>query len=375
MSIYLQRTTKGTTYGTYVIDRQIKNRRLKLVTGSDDLRTVKKMDLLIDDLKHWGYDDLIQKLADRRVTIRQLYQLHIAGKLHDPSVDTEVVLPLHETLYTWMESYRGWSESTRTTMTEFVNTMFKRTEKQIPNPTLEDIPTILRAYRIFCEENDSPRVYNLVRSCLYRFVRMTVGKTSPLYMKVADVEKLPDRPKQPQTSKTPQEIERLTKVLPLKYRQMVWTMCTLGVGWKEYQSITVRDDIKTKQVVIEGTKMDKKDQRRRRQVPLIYPPHPPSGTEKHFRKVLTKHAKKVRLDNLRIYTFRKCYANWLKESGIPDWRIEMYMGHQPKTQTQKYQTTEVWRWLIEDAEVMRKWLATQREKAHVSVNNAIIANA
>ena len=98
MSIYLQRTTKGTTYGTYVIDRQIKNRRLKLVTGSDDLRTVKKMDLLIDDLKHWGYDDLIQKLADRRVTNRQPYQLHIAGKLHDPSVDTEVVLPLDETL-------------------------------------------------------------------------------------------------------------------------------------------------------------------------------------------------------------------------------------------------------------------------------------
>jgi integrase len=94
-----------------------------------------------------------------------------------------------------------------------------------------------------------------------------------------------------------------------------------------------------------------------------------TGT-KDLRKALTDTSRKLRLDNVRIYTFRKCYANWLVESGIPQWRVEMYMGHLAQTQTQKYQTTEVFRWLAEDAEKMRSWLATQRPTRESHLNSA-----
>jgi integrase len=142
---------------------------------------------------------------------------------------------------------------------------------------------------------------------------------------------------------------------------MVWTMCTTGVGWTEYGQISSRTDIKNPRINIEGTKTDKKDERRRREVPLVYPPTPRLGSEKQVRKVLKAVSKKLRLQNVGIYTFRKCYSNWLVESGVPQWRVEMYMGHLPRSQTQKYQTTDTWRWLVEDGEKLRLYLEDKRK--------------
>ena len=108
--------------------------------------------------------------------------------------------------------------------------------------------------------------------------------------------------------------------------------------------------------------MDHKDGRRRREVPFVYPPTARVGSERQFRKILKATAETLRMENLNVYTFRKCYANWLVESGTPQWRVEMYMGHLPQSQTQKYQTTEVWRWLKEDGERLHKWLSEKRKQ-------------
>jgi integrase len=262
-----------------------------------------------------------------------------------------------------MSTYKDWTEKTRQTNQELIATMYKRIASEFVKPTLEDIPSVLRYYRDICEQKDTPRTFNLVRSVIHRFIRLKLGKQSEIYQKLTDIEKLSDKPKKPQTAKTPTQIERLTRALPEKYRGMVWTMCTTGVGWKEYGQIEVRADLKNPRVFIDGTKMDRKDMRRKREVPLIIAPTPRIGSEKTFRKVLTTTSKKLRIDNLRIYTFRKCYANWLVEAGVPQWRVEMYMGHQAQTQTQKYQTTEIWRWLSDDADRMRLWLESKRAQS------------
>jgi integrase len=361
MGIYFQKKPDGSPYGTLVIDRIVTGKRLKLVTGSKDKKTVRRMDDLIDELIDRGMDSHIKNLVEKRVTIRQFYELDLKGTLYNPLHDPEVVQPLLPTLQSWMVSYKGWNEKTRQGNKELITTMFRKLESQVSSPMIEDIPKILRLYRELCETEDHPRQYNLIRSVFHRFCRLRFGKSSNLFTQISDVEKLPDRPKNPQTSKTPGQIERLCRSLPEKYRGMVWTMCTTGVGWDEYGKMTPRDDLKQPRVRIEGTKMDRKDQRRRREVPFIYSPHPQVGSERQFRKVLSTVSKKLRMENVRIYTFRKCYSNWLGESGVPQWRVEMYMGHLPQSQTQKYQTTEVWRWLKEDGELLRKWIEEKRQ--------------
>jgi len=363
MGIYLQRVGDGRTYGTLVIDRVIRGHRLKVTTGTTDRRTARRMNDLIDELKNRGMDTQLQSLMERRVTIRQLYELDQRGELMDVGrFDPQLIQPLVTTIDRWATSYRQWSDKTRQSSKELLKTMFNRMSPQFPKPSVGDTPQLLRAYRVYCETNDIPRVFNRLRSVFHRFVRVTFGKTTTLYQQVNDVEKLFDRPKNPQTAKTPGQIEKLVRALPDKYRGMVWTMCTTGVGWDEYGKMTSRSDIKNPRVTIDGTKMDHKDGRRRREVPFVYPPTARVGSERQFRKILKATAETLRMENLNVYTFRKCYANWLVESGTPQWRVEMYMGHLPQSQTQKYQTTEVWRWLKEDGERLHEWLSEKRKQ-------------
>jgi integrase len=369
MGIYQQKTPgpNGTHYGTLVIDRVILGKRVKISTGSTDRKTVEKMNDLIDELVNRGMDHHLRNLSKGRsergrISIRQLYELYLRGKLYDPFHDPEIVQTLKPTLNEWVETYKNWSDKTRQGNKELLSTMFKKIGTKLEDPLIEDIPKILRIYRDICEKDDHPRQFNLIRSVLHRFIRLRFGKTSHLYTQTSDVEKLPDRPKNPQTAKSPGQIERLCRALPEKYRGMVWTMCTTGVGWTEYGQMTARADIKNPRVYIEGTKTDKKDERRKREVPLVFSPTPRVGSEKQFRKILSSVSKKLKMDNVRIYTLRKCYSNWLSESGVPLWRVEMYMGHLPKSQTQKYQTTDTYLWLIEDGEKLKKYIEENRTK-------------
>jgi integrase len=369
MSIYRNRDKQGKEYGGWILERTLLPRRnIKIFTGKTEKGTVKKMDSMVDDLRSSGRDDILQSILDDPYPsekFKQYFVVYLKGQLLNPHTNLETVKPLREPLETWMKTWKGWNDKTRKDMTEKMNVMFRLVGKDFPNPTIEDIPALLRQYKSICDQKDTPYIFRHVKSCFQRFVREKYGKSSDIFQKISDVEVLPiyKTSSNPSLSaKTPEQIDRLTKVLPPEYRQMVWTMCTLGVGWKEYQSYVVRDDIKTKRVIIEGTKMDRKDKRRRREVPYILPPHPPTCSEKWFYKILKRYGKKVRMD-VTVYSFRHSYSLWLRESGVPDWRVSMYMGHQPKTQTQSYQRSEVWKWLLEDGEKVRRYIDERLSKA------------
>lgn len=360
MGIYLQKRKDGSTYGTYVVDRVIKGHRLKLTTGTQDLRTATRMDDVIRLILDSGLDFHLKHLKERKVTLRQLYDLQQKGQLLNRFHNPEAAQPLEPALSKWIATYKGYSKGTRKGNTEFLGTMYKKLGAQFAKPLMEDIPKMLRKYRDICETRDRARTFNLTRAIFFRFLKLKMGKQSELHQQATDIEKLPDKPKNPQTAKTPEEIETLTAALRDKYRGMVWTMCTTGVGWLEYGQMTVNASAKPPHVHIAGTKMDRKDARRRRMVPFVLPTSSRVGSEKNFRKVLVATANKLGLNGTNIYTFRKCYANWLLEAGVPQWRIEMYMGHQPQNQTQKYQMTEVSNWLKDDAECLRSWIKAKR---------------
>jgi integrase len=285
---------------------------------------------------------------------------------HNTDKELQMVTPLRDDLLEWMRTYKDWSEKTRKDFTEKVTVLFRRTQNKFPNPTHGDIQSLLQEYRKQCEERNSPSTFRHVKNVFSRFVKSRYGKSHDLYLQLSDVESLrnptPDS-SGTRSSKSVEQIERLSKVLPSKYRPMLWTMCTLGVGWKEYESIEIKDDIKHKRVYVVGTKMDKKDRRRRREVPYVIPPHPPICTEKNFYKVLKQFGKKVRLD-ITTYSLRHSYSRWMEECGVPRWRVQMYMGHLPKNQTEQYQRGELWNHLVEDGEKLRKYIEIRRKTSH-----------
>ena len=374
MPIYLQTQKKG-TYGSYVIDRVIGGRRLKVATGTKDLRTARRMDDMIQQLLDRGMDEMVRSLLGagrkKKEKLRVFYEQDQRGTLYNPHNDPETARLLKPALDEWTTTYKkarpgdkfGWSDKTRKANKEFLATMYGKLGDRIPTSTVADIPKLLRLYSDICENEDHPRVFNLVHACLQRLLRVQFGKKSPLYTDVVDIEKLSDQPKHAQTAKTPAQIEKLCRIIPEKYRRMVWTMCTTGTGWDEYSKMTPRDDLKNPRIYIEGTKMDRHDKRRRREVPFIYAPAPQQGTERHFNKVLKAASRKLGFTDppITAYAFRKCYATWLRDL-VPEWRIEMYMGHAPTTQTRKYQKEEVWQWLRDDAAIIKSWIETEKTK-------------
>jgi len=367
MSIY-QDTRDGTTYGGWKIERVILGKRVRLSTVTKNRLVATKMETMLMEMKDYGRTDLLQRILNSEnpsKKMRDYYSLYEQRTLftHNTEKEIEMVTPLKEPLLEWMTTYKDWSEKSRKDFIEKITVLFKRTQKTFPSPTIGDIPLLLKEYRTQCEERNTPSTFKHVKNTFSRFVKTRYGKSHDLYTLISDIESLRTPIAEPtgtKSSKSVEQIERLSKVLPLKYRQMMWTMCTLGVGWKEYESIEIRDDIKHRRVYVVGTKMDKKDRRRRREVPYVYPPHPPVCTEKTFRKVLKQYGKKVRLP-ITTYSLRHSYSRWMEECGVPRWRVQMYMGHLPKNQTEQYQRGELWNHLLEDAQKLKQYIDDRRK--------------
>ena len=78
---------------------------------------------------------------------------------------------------------------------------------------------------------------------------------------------------------------------------------------------------------------------------------------------MQKHVKVV-----QPYDLRRTYSHWMEEAGIPQSRIEYYMGHAPSSQTAGYQRHNVEPYIREDggriegylAEIGREYLARVR---------------
>jgi len=359
MPIYRQ-TQKGRPYGNYFIDRLIRGRRIKLNTGTKDKKTAKEMDAVIDQLKTYGLDDKLELLITKRVSIRQLYYERNAGILLRPvEGNPEFTAPLRPTIEAWFQTYKNWSQQSRRNNTFLLNAFWERIENK--NPSVQDLPNILKEYRVKMEEADRRRTFTLTRAIFTKFFADKFGRVDKLYLQIKDVPNLSSKPKDPATAKTPAQIEQFVRHLKPHHANMVWFMCAHGLGWKEYAQSS-EGGKEHPRILIEGTKTDRHDGRRRREVPKVMDFVEQVGDGEHFAKVIRAAAKKARIGRVVPYTFRKCFSVWASEAGVPNWRVEMYMGHSPKTMTTRYQRHEIWGWLREDGSALRKYIEEERVK-------------
>jgi integrase len=130
---------------------------------------------------------------------------------------------------------------------------------------------------------------------------------------------------------------------------MAWTMAVTGMGNKEYWE-TPWHAFPPVHVYIEGSKREGRD----RIVPYVSPLTAPQMQPKAFAKKL-KAAAPV---GVTIYSLRRTFAVILANSGVPQARRAIYMGHgAPKDMTMWYEMSqEVEDYLREDSQRMREYL-------------------
>jgi integrase len=142
------------------------------------------------------------------------------------------------------------------------------------------------------------------------------------------------------------EFKSLRAGLSIAYSRMACGMAYTGMGWTEYMG---RWEWLPDRIQIHGTKRAGRD----RVVPVIEPMVRYERPYKAFREALSKAATEAGLPNVTPYDFRRTYAGWLEDAGIPRTRRRLYMGHGAKDVTDLYERREIDRYLAEDAERLK----------------------
>jgi len=189
------------------------------------------------------------------------------------------------------------------------------------------------------------------------FLRDTYNQYHPLYLAIAAIRPLTEDVKRKERAWSIPEVTAVTnKLIELgqpKVAASFWTMCLTGVGYDEYAKGITKEGVGLR---IVGTKMRRKDDRRNRIVPLIEEPAPLTLGEKRFRGWI----KKASDGKMLPYDGRRIYSRLLGEAGVRFEHIQVYMGHSPRTMTDRYSRSDMTEFLQADAERVRAFLLKKK---------------
>jgi integrase len=297
------------------------------------------MNAMIDVLRNSGRLDLLLAIRDGALTPLEVYS---AFRLNDLSQlpTADLMKPFPAAMTRWREGYPCSAHHRKSlAISEAGLARFAHSRT-----TVADAPRILSGYRHHCERTGHHRSFNLARSALQAFFRSTLGRHHRLWLEVASIQKLPEKPK-PGRPISPEQVRNLVTRLGHPYGAMAWSMAISGMGPGEYWD---RWEMRRDRVAIHGTKREGRD----RVVPLVGPILPPPIGYQAFRKRLAK----VSDGKTRPYDFRRCFAHWMEEAGVPRTRRRLYLGHGAKDVTDLYEVHDVTAFLAEDAARLGEYL-------------------
>lgn len=358
MAIYLQKLG-AKTYGSYVIDRIILQKRIKLSTYTKNRSIAVSMNNMITELMD-SHDEGLTLLVTKQTNLVDLHKWYKKGA--PTYINSEMHKSLGESLYKWSRIYSEWSDNTRKTNIKLIRSFLNNTDKT-NSYLVVDLPKALRAYRAISEEKSIAAQFNSTRSVLRRFARVSFGGKSELHQLIRDIEPIKAKPKNKLYALSPSQIWRICQQLNedkgAPFAEMVMTMCFSGIGWKEYGQSEAKADIKNPRILVRGTK----NTFRNREIPYVFFSNR-VGSESALLKAIQSAAKKQRItERVGVYSCRKCYSAWLANAGVPQYRIAQYMGHSAATMTERYQTAgALWQHFNEDAEKLSSYFNTEKVK-------------
>ena len=325
--------------GTPQIDRVFPQPigELRLASGTHDPQAFRDLNDMLTALcrsvpPRW---DVLQAIKARRIAPLHALSLYRMDRLEDvPSA--EVLPKLKPTLEAWLQE-KSYSPEYRASIRSTLNALLRIDSE----PTVGQLPALLRAYRDACKQESKPVQFNRAKAHVQAFVRDTLRKRHELYRDVTDVDTLPVEGQVLRRPQKPADLGELLAALPAVHRRMAWEMAATGMGPKEYWGEWEIRQLPP-HVHIKGTKRAN----RVRDVPLWAGELlGPQRSRSAFRGAWDRHMG----DRLRMYDLRRSFAVWMEEAGIPRSRRKNYLGHSAGDVTGLYERRELLAWLEEDA--------------------------
>lgn len=337
------------------IDIQIKGiGRIKKSAGTDDTKTRDAIKTMLLGFKTNGRWNLLQQVKDGIVSPMQLYSMHTTGQLQK-NVSASTLLPFPATAVKWIA---GYTDVKPRTQNEYRLMYLTLAKYGTAKATVADVPVMLNTMRKAYAKKDAARYFNMTRNAVRSYLGNTQGRFTDTYIQVTEVKPLREVNAPKGRARRIHEVYALKAVLKPEAFNTIWTMAVTGAGLAEFRNGL---SIQGAGVQIMGTKMDHKDGRRRRVVPhtneaILLLPH---LQVKALRMQLKPH-------DMQVYDMRRTFALMCQEAGIPRHRIEMYMGHVPKSVTDGYLEAEMHAFLVEDGKRLTTYIANHSQPIKIN---------
>ena len=319
--------------GTLVLDRTFKGvGRIKLASGTRDVKTFSMLDAMLTTLYDKGRIDLLVAIQKRTLAPMECWMHYREGQL-ERIAGADTLVPLGKAAAVWIKGKRASEGHKRN-----LKAAFKALGDQRPNATLADLPDLLRLYRSRCDQAQTPRVFNAAKAAARRLLRERLGNRAPLYLDVVGVQGLKERRKDGHPQTVAQAIA-IREALGKHHGPIWWAMCCTGMGPGELWG---RWAVEPEGIRVHGTKTSTRD----RLVPRVDFIARPTRQYRPFRIALAKQG-------VAPYDGRRTFAHWLEEAGIPRTRRRQYLGHTIGDVTDRYESHDVRPYLKDDGAQLR----------------------
>jgi hypothetical protein len=334
--------------GTLVLDRTFPGvGRIKRASGVTEPKFYQLLDAMLVTLYKGGRLDLLRAIKDGTLTPLEVWS-HFRLQDMDRLPRPETLKPFRKTALAWAQRYKGRRgqgihERHRYELVAKLRTLADCGPK---GATVAEAPALLLAYRAACEDEGTHRTFNYAKAALQAFLRATVGRRSPVYVAVADVEGLEVRKQARRAPHLPEDARALRERLGDEAGAIWWGMCCSGMGPTEFWG---RWETRPGLVLeVFGTKRAA----RHRRLPLVTALRRPGMTYGAFRRRLAA----VTDGALVPYDARRAFTHWMEQAGIPRTRRRAYLGHAIGDVTELYERHEVDRYLAEDGAALRGYV-------------------
>lgn len=343
--------------GSFVLDRRCgKVGRLKVASGTTDPRVHRQLNDMVSRLKAERRWDLLALLQRGLVKPLELFDALGRGTLGQlPTADD--VRPFLSAVERWIPQLDARPETR-----EQYERLLKRFGAQRVAATLADAPALLRSARAEALRSEKRTTYNRTRAALFSFLRDVLGPDHRITKEARQVSDLKTTPR-PGNPLTPEQVRAFAVVLG-KHASTMWSLVLTGMRRGEFWGER-KWSVSLDRVDIFGTK----SKAARRTVPLVYPIYPPTVGYWRFLRVLQQ----VTEGAVNVHDLRKTFASWCESAGIPQWRIDFYMGHARQGDLARlYQMPrDLTPVLREDAERLRGWLGDEPPEVKLTATGGV----
>lgn len=343
--------------GTLMIDRQFRGvGRICRASGTGDLKEFRAINALLSRLHSLHRSDFLAAVRDGLIHPLDLF-LQVERKGLD---SLDALASVAESIPARVR-WERWCEETQVANTrKMYHLSWRYLERFLPaDPTVGDLVPAL--VRLKAEMRDTAPTFNRTRASLQAFLKHTVGTKHEAYEALQGVPPLRERAKRREGIPIDRCIE-IRDGLPADAAGAWWSLVTSGMRVGELcQENGSSWTVDGHAIVIDGSKTEHSA----RIVPLVVTPEA-TATADRLRRALSRDFPGV-TPHVARYSFKALAI----DAGIPETRVEQYLGHSTKGMAGLYGRVNLREWVSQDREMLLSYLAMAEQRRAMTVRGGL----